>query len=99
MSKNKQHLKEYEEKNNLLMYKIIGLKLKNNELMVNHGETSNNLHLLRENIKDKELLMSKLECLENKVGRIQQELQKKSHEVEEGSKLQSQLLKQVLANT
>ena len=44
--------------------------------------------------------MSKLECLEDKVGRLQQELQKKSHEVEEGSKLQNQLLKQVdLANT
>ena len=55
---------------------------------------------MRENIKDKELLVSKLECLEDKVGRIQQELQKKSHEVEEGSKLQNQLLKQVdLANT
>ena len=54
---------------------------------------------MRENIKDKELLMSKLECLEDKVGRIQQELQKKSHEAEEGSKLQSQLLKQVLAST
>ena len=51
------------------------------------SETSDNLHLLRENIKDKELLMSKLECLEDKVGRIQQELQKKSHEVEEGSKI------------
>ena len=64
------------------------------------SETSDNLHLLRENIEDKELLMSKLECLEDKVGRLQQELQKKSHEVEEGSKLQNQLLKQVdLANT
>ena len=64
------------------------------------SETSDKLHLLRENIEDKELLMSKLECLEDKVGRIQQELQKKSHEVEEGSKLQSQILKQVdLANT
>ncbi|XP_050283962.1 uncharacterized protein LOC126723973 [Quercus robur] len=229
MSKNKQCLKEYEEDNNLLMDKIIGLKLKNNELMVNHGgesgevaegrdsitspdhgnkvsdtseapcdtaevnnicfngsledvkeanliqatssnsptssfliesnspsnvkfgtfsgtkraapcsrntwflqclvekvdeledeltgkkqqvadgkvfaqnlvkkidwllsKTSNNLHLLRENIEDKELLMSKLECLEDKVGILQQELQKKSHEVEEGSKLQNQLLK------
>nr|POE89228.1 protein gamma response 1 [Quercus suber] len=41
MSKNKQHLKEYEEENNLLMYKIIGLKLKNNELMVNHGDHGN----------------------------------------------------------
>ncbi|KAF3947398.1 hypothetical protein CMV_026463 [Castanea mollissima] len=40
MSKNKQHLKEYEEENNLLMYKIIGIKLKNNELMVNHGGKS-----------------------------------------------------------
>ena len=37
MSKNKQCLKQYEEDNNLLMDKIIGLKLKNNELMVNHG--------------------------------------------------------------
>ena len=64
------------------------------------SETSDNLHLLREDIEDKELLMSKLECLEDKVGRIQQEIQKKSHEVEEGSKLQNQLLKQVdLANT
>ena len=64
------------------------------------SKTLDNLHLLRENIEDKELLMSKLECLEDKVGRIQQELQKKSHEVEEGSKLQNQLLKQVdLANT
>ena len=61
------------------------------------SKTSNNLHLLRENIEDKELLMSKLECLEDKVGRIQQGLQKKSHKVEEGSKLQNQLLKQVLA--
>ena len=43
--------------------------------------------------------MSKLECLEDKVGILQQELQKKSHEVEGGSKLQNQLLKQVLANT
>ncbi|KAK7846915.1 hypothetical protein CFP56_007286 [Quercus suber] len=40
MSKNKQCLKECEEDNNLLMDKIIGLKLKNNELMVNHGDTS-----------------------------------------------------------
>jgi len=63
-------------------------------------ETSDNLHLLRENIEDKELLMSKLESFEDKVGRLQQELQKKSHEGEEGSKLQSQLLKKVdLANT
>ena len=63
------------------------------------SKTLDKLHLLRENIEDKELLMSKLECLEDKVGRLQQELQKKSHEVEEGSKLQNQLLKQVLANT
>ncbi|XP_023887638.1 uncharacterized protein LOC111999747 [Quercus suber] len=40
MSKNKQCLKECEEDNNLLMDKIIGLKLKNNELMVNHGGKS-----------------------------------------------------------
>ena len=40
MSENKQCLKEYEEDNNLLMDKIIGLKLKNNELMVNHGGKS-----------------------------------------------------------
>ena len=40
MSKNKQCLKEYEEDNNLQMDKIIGLKLKNNELMVNHGGKS-----------------------------------------------------------
>ena len=38
------------------------------------SETSDNLHLLKENMKEKELLMSKLECLEDIVGRIQQEL-------------------------
>ena len=33
------------------------------------SKTLDNLHLLRENIEDKELLMSKLECLEDKVGK------------------------------
>ncbi|XP_040991149.1 LOW QUALITY PROTEIN: protein gamma response 1-like [Juglans microcarpa x Juglans regia] len=43
-------------------------------------------------------LMSKLECLEDNASKLQEELEKKTREVEEGRKLQNQLLQQVDLN-
>ena len=43
--------------------------------------------LLRDNKKEKNILMVELEHFKDKAGRLQEELQKKTHEIEEGRQL------------
>ena len=59
------------------------------------SEIADDQQLLRDNKKEKKLLMAKSEHFEENAGRLQQELHKKTHEVEEGRKLQNQLLQQL----
>jgi uncharacterized phage infection (PIP) family protein YhgE len=59
------------------------------------SEISDNLQLLRDNEKEKKVLMAKLERLEHNASRLQQELQKRTNEIEEGRNLQNQLLQQI----
>ena len=59
------------------------------------SEISDDQQLLRENKKEKKLLMGKLEHLEDNAGRFQKELQKMTCEVDEGRNLQNELLQQI----
>ncbi|KAK7853305.1 hypothetical protein CFP56_036087 [Quercus suber] len=54
ISKNKQQLKEYGKEKNLVVDKIIGLKLKINELIINHGRKSNEVEEGRDSITSPE---------------------------------------------
>ena len=56
---------------------------------------SKDYQLLKENKREIQLLMAKLELFKNKAGRPQEELQKKTHEIEEGRKVQAQLQQQI----
>ncbi|KAM4082497.1 hypothetical protein ACJW30_11G179000 [Castanea mollissima] len=59
------------------------------------SEISDDQQLLREDKKEKKLLMGKLEHLEDNAGRFQKELQKMTREVDEGRNLQNELLQQI----
>ncbi|GMY22370.1 protein gamma response 1 isoform X3 [Fagus crenata] len=67
--------------------------LKKTDLLL--SEISDNLQLLSDNKEEKKLLMAKLERLEYNAGGLQQELQRKSHEVEKGRKIHYHLLQQI----
>ena len=55
---------------------------KDNEWL--NSKFSVDYQLLRDNKKEKNILMVELEHFKDKAGRLQEELQKKTHEVEEG---------------
>ena len=59
------------------------------------SEIADDQQLLRENKKEKKLLMGKLEHLEDNAGRFQKEVQKMTREVDEGRNLQKELLQQI----
>ncbi|TXG55797.1 hypothetical protein EZV62_017110 [Acer yangbiense] len=63
------------------------------------SDISNSRQLLTNQIHDKKLLTSKLEGFEENVGRLQEELRKKTDEVVEGRKLHEQLLQKVDLNS
>lgn len=67
--------------------------IKENERL--SSKFSNDYQLLKENKREIQLLMAKLELFKNKAGRPQEELQKKTHEIEEGRKVQAQLQQQI----
>ena len=67
--------------------------IKENERL--SSKFSNDYQLLKENKRETQLLMAKLELFKNKAGRPQEELQKKTHEIEEGRKVQAQLQQQI----
>ena len=67
--------------------------IKENERL--SSKFSNDYQQLKENKREIQLLMAKLELFKNKAGRPQEELQKKTHEIEEGRKVQAQLQQQI----
>ena len=67
--------------------------IKENERL--SSKFSNDYQLLKEDKREIQLLMAKLELFKNKAGRPQEELQKKTHEIEEGRKVQAQLQQQI----
>ncbi|GAV72747.1 SAE2 domain-containing protein [Cephalotus follicularis] len=58
-------------------------------------EIMNNEQLLSDHEKEKKLIITKLEHLEVKVNGLQEELMKRNETIEEGRKLQEQLLQQI----
>ncbi|KAI9169693.1 hypothetical protein LWI28_016239 [Acer negundo] len=63
------------------------------------SDISNSRQLLTDQIHDKKLLTAKLEGFEENVGRLQEELRKKTDEVVEGRQLHEQLLQKVDLNS
>ncbi|KAK4841531.1 hypothetical protein QYF36_005952 [Acer negundo] len=63
------------------------------------SDVSNSRQLLTDQIHDRKLLTAKFEGFEENVGRLQQELRKKTEEVLEGRKLHELLLQKVDLNS
>ena len=76
--------------------KLVQTLAKENEWL--NSKFSVDYQLLIDNKKEKNILMVELEHFKDKAGRLQEELQKKTHGVEEGRQLRAQLQQQIVWN-